>query len=167
MKTFWIIDINKKIATFNDDIIVYSFEFETVYDGTFEIKQKTILENNNKIDLLKLHTYMRSLGDEINLINFKKKLEFNGETDADGIRMYQIEDNIYVDEIGTICVLDTLGFEDTEFMSDININEIENTPVELAKLVIALEDDMEDDRKSNDIEYITFEKLKELLKSRM
>ncbi len=60
MKTFWNIDINKKIASFNDDRIVYSFEFEIVYDGALEINQKKIIENNNKIDLFKLHSRIRT-----------------------------------------------------------------------------------------------------------
>lgn len=160
MKTFWNIDINKKIASFNDDRIVYSFEFVIVYDGVLEIHQKKIIENNNKIDLFKLHTYMRSLGDELNLIHFEKKLQFNGITDGAGVKMYQIEDNIYLDEIGTICLLEPFGFRDTEFICDINTSEIENTPVTLAKLIIAHENDEDEE----EIEYIAFDKLKELLK---
>ena len=160
MKTFWNIDINKKIASFNDDRIVYSFEFKIVYDGDLKNKKKKIIENNNKIDLFKLHTYMRSLGDELKLIHFEKKLQFNGITDGAGVKMYQIEDNIYLDEIGTICLLEPFGFEDTEFICDINTSEIENTPVALAKLVIAHEDDED----KEEIEYIAFDKLKELLK---
>lgn len=162
MKTFWNIDINKKIATFNDESIVFSFEFEIVFDEYLEINQKNIIENNKKIDLLKMSTYMRSMGHEISLVHFAEKLKFDGETDAEGIKMYRLEDDIYVDEFGTICILNEMGFEDTEFMCDINVNDIENTPVNLAKLVITMDED-EEDEESEVIEYMTFDRLKELL----
>ncbi len=152
MKTYWDIDIDNKTATFKDDEIVYKFKFEIEYDGAIIIHSKKVLEDNSKIDLTKMHSYMRYLGDELNLIHFDKKLSFDGETDWDDIKMYKIDENIYLDEEATIVVLGIMGFEDTDYMCDINIENIENTPINLAKLLVCYDDE--------EYNYITFNELK-------
>lgn len=156
MKTFWKFDIDNKTAQFNDSEVIYKFRFEASLDGALVINKVETLEDNKKIDLSKMHTYMRHLGDELHLLHFEKKFVFSDETDWDDVKMYKIEDNIYIDEDACIVVLTKMGFMDTEFMCDIDIDNIENTPINLAKLMI-----FEDN--NYDTSY-TFAQVKESLK---
>lgn len=153
MKTYWDIDIDNKIASFKDNEAIYRFKFDVELDGALAINKIEVLEDNNKIDLSKMHIYMRHLGNELSLLLFDDKFEFSGETDWDHIKMYKIEDNIYIDEEASIVILDKMGFVDTDYMCDIDIRHIENTPINLAKLLICYDDE--------EYQYITFSELKE------
>ena len=153
MKTYWDIDIDNKIASFKDEQIIYRFKFEVELDGALIVNKVEVLEDNQKIDISKMHTYMRNLGDELSLLYFNDKFQFSGETDWDDIPMYKIEDNIYIDDEATIVILGKMGFEDTDYMCDIDIENIENTPINLAKLLVCYDDE--------EYKYITFSELKE------
>lgn len=155
MKTYWDIDIDNKIASFKDNEAIYRFKFDVEDDEALIIKKIATLEDNNKIDTSKMHTYMRYLGDELSLLYFNDKLKFSGETDWDDVKMYKIEDNIYIDEAATVVILNATGFEDTDYMCDIDIDNIEETPINLAKLLICYDDEK--------YKYITFSQLKEAI----
>jgi hypothetical protein len=67
---------------------------------------------------------MRILGDEFKLLHLTEKVEFLNETDDNDVKMYKIEDNIYVSRNGEICLLTATGFEDTDYQTAItNIDE--------------------------------------------
>lgn len=155
MKTYWDIDINNKIASFKDDEIIYKFKFEADFDEFLVFYQAELLENNHKIDISKMHTYMRIFGDELSL-SFNHKLQFKGEADRYGVKMYCLEDNIYIDEDGAITILDKMGFEDTCYMCDLETSDMESIPVNIAKLFIYC-----DNEEDEDSGYVTFSEFKE------
>lgn len=156
MKRFWNIDIDNKIASFNDSEVVYKFKFEISLDDIFIISNVEILENNQKIDLSKMHSYMRYLGDEMQLLNFPQKLKYEGDADMDGVKMYKVEDNIYIDDEGTLNTLDADGFNYTDYSVDIfNDEDIESSPVTLIKMSVY--EDIEDEPT---FDYLTWNEFK-------
>lgn len=138
MRVYWNIDINNKTAELkNEDIIlkfIYDLELE---NGTFIIKKKATLEES-QLDsqaAAKIPKLMRILGDEFKLLHLTEKVEFLNETDDNDVKMYKVEDNIYVSQYGEICILNQFGFEDTDYQTAIT-NIDENIPKNLVKSTI-------------------------------
>lgn len=156
MKTYWNIDIENKIASFKENEVIYKISFEIEFKEFLNIKTNRVIKDNNKIDILKMHNYMRNLGDELILLHFEEKLIFNGYKDGNGIKMYQIEDNIYMDEEGTLNILNIDGFYYTDYSVDLfDDNNIENSIKALIKMSV-----YEDIDETPDFKYLTWNEFK-------
>lgn len=139
MRVYWSIDINNKIAELkNEDILLkFKYDLELLESGTFIIKKIETIEES-QLDAqaaAKIPKLMRILGDEFKLLHLVEKVEFLNETDANDVKMYKVEDNIYVSQNGEICLLTATGFEDTNYQTAI-INIDENIPKNLIKSTI-------------------------------
>ena len=155
MKNFWDIDIDDKTATFKEDGIVYKIKFDVELDEHFVINTKEVLENNNAIDLSKMHTYIRYLGDEMSLL-FYDKLVSEDKFDCEAIKLFCLDDNIYIDDCSSLCIVKDNVLYETDFICDFDIRTIEGTPINFAKLLICLDDEKYD--------YITFNEFKKIVK---
>lgn len=139
MRVFWDININEKTAELkNEDILLkFIYDLELMGDGTCIIKKIATLEKS-ELDAkaaAKIAKLLRILGDEFKLLHLTEKVEFLNETDDNDVKMYKIEDNIYVSQHGEICLLTTTGFEDTDYQTAIT-NIDENIPKNLIKSII-------------------------------
>lgn len=163
MKTYWDIDIDNKIASFKDDEIVFKARFELEADESIAFNFIEVLENNEKIDIMKMNSYMKYFSDEINLLHFNEKLKFDGQSDIDGIKMYCIEDNIYVDEEGVLNVFEDNEFHYTDYYVDIVFDNMESTPKALVKLSVYFDDEESEDE-NDEVKYIVWNEVVEVLK---
>lgn len=139
MRVYWNIDINNKIAELkNEDILLkFIYDLELMGAGAFIIKKIATLEES-QLDsqaAAKIPKLMRILGDEFKLLHLTEKVEFLNETDDNDVKMYKVEDNIYVSQNGEICILNQFGFEDTDYQTAIT-NIDENIPKNLIKSTI-------------------------------
>lgn len=148
MKTFWDIDINNKIAALKDNNIKFKIKFDIeIRNDYLVIKQEEVLEkdfpsNLNSEELSKkMAKLMSSLGDELNYLHLKTKLGDTKLGDINKIKMYQVEDNIYVSEDRQICVLNPDGFYGTDYVTSLPLIN-EEIATNLVKLSIYDYDDL-------------------------
>ena len=133
MKINWEVNIDEK-KVFSKDID-FSFEFDIEFSfNSWHLVAKEINYKNEKEQQL-INSNFKSFASEFKNLYLNETLENTKFSDYDNIKMYHLEDDIFLSKDGNICVLKADGFYDTEFMTSVYpINE--NTSKNLIKLSI-------------------------------
>lgn len=139
MKINWKIDIeNKKISLNESD---FSFDFEIVFDfNNWSVVPKAIAYKNEAEKEL-VSNAIDSFKSEFRVLHLLEKLGKTKVADGNKIKMYKLEDNIYVSKDGQICTFHSDSFYDTPFFTSVYPID-ENTNINLVKMSIYCEDDI-------------------------
>lgn len=133
MKINWEVKINEKKVSSKD--IDFSFDFDIEFSfNSWHLVAKEINYKNEKEQQL-INSNFKSFSSEFKNLYLNEKLEITKFSDWNNIKMYHLEDDIFVSSDGNICILRDDGFYDTEFMTSVYpINE--DTSKNLIKLSI-------------------------------
>ncbi len=133
MKINWEVKINEKKVSSKD--IDFSFDFDIEFSfNSWHLVAKEINYKNEKEQQL-INSNFKSFASEFKNIYLKDNLGTTKLSDDRKVKMYHLEDDIFVSSDGNICVLKADSFYDTEFMTSVYpINE--NTSKNLIKLSI-------------------------------
>lgn len=113
MKTNWNIDIENKIISSKD--LDFSFEFEIEFEfRKWHLRSKEIVFKSED-EKEKANKLFKSLQTEFKVLKYIETLKFDGFGDWNYMKMFHLEDNIYVSEDGEICTLEADGFYETSF----------------------------------------------------
>lgn len=133
MKINWEVNINeKKVSSKDTD---FSFEFDIEFSfNSWHLVAKEINYKNEKEQQL-INSNFKSFSSEFKNLYLNEKLEITKFSDWNNIKMYHLEDDIFVSSDGNICILKADGFYDTELMTSVYPID-ENTSKNLIKLSI-------------------------------
>ena len=122
MKINWEVNINEKKVSSKD--IDFSFDFDIEFSfNSWHLVAKEINYKNEKEQQL-INKNFKSFASEFKNIYLKDNLGTTKLSDDRKVKMYHLEDDIFVSSDGNICVLKADGFYDTELMTSVYpINE--------------------------------------------
>jgi len=133
----WQIDINKKSATLNIDGESRLFHFNVklqVYNS-YIIDTKRYINRafglTSKEPILKFN----SLYKKLKVSYFNETLKPSTTYDKNGIKMFHIEDNIFVSKYGDISIFNNGKFYNTDYRTILKLINV-NIPVNLVKLTL-------------------------------
>lgn len=122
MKINWEVNINEKKVSSKD--IDFSFDFDIEFSfNSWHLVAKEINYKNEKEQQL-INSNFKSFASEFKNIYLKDNLGTTKLSDDRKVKMYHLEDDIFVSSDGNICVLKADSFYDTELMTSVYpINE--------------------------------------------
>lgn len=117
MKINWEVNIDEKKVSSKD--IDFSFEFDIEFSfNSWHLVAKEINYKNKKEQQF-INKNFKSFTSEFKNLYLNETLGITKFSDYDNIKMYHLEDDIFVSKDGNICVLKPDGFYDTEFMTPV------------------------------------------------
>ena len=122
MKINWEVKINEKKVSSKDTDFSFDFDIEFSFNSWHLVAKEINYKNEKEQQLINKN--FKSFTSEFKNLYLNETLGNTKFSDWNNIKMYHLEDDIFVSSDGNICILKADGFYDTEFMASVYpINE--------------------------------------------